>query len=64
MKILIRLIKNPMPLQLSLTQNFLRGGCRELDTIILAFIWRNKPIRIIREFGEKEYEAKICSNRY
>lgn len=54
MQILIRLIKNPMPLQLSLTQNFLRGGCRGLDTIILAFIWRNKPIRIVRELGEKK----------
>ena len=24
------------------------------DTIILAFIWRNKPIRIVREFGRKK----------
>ena len=53
MQILIRLIKNLIPLQLNLTQNFLRGGHRGLDTIILAFIWRNKQIRTVREFGKK-----------
>ena len=54
MQILIRLIKNLIPLQLNLTQNFLRGGHRGLDTIILAFIWRNKQIRTVREFGKKK----------